>query len=110
MALGVGFLLAPVASVRILGMDSATAKRVTYLARMAAVRDASIGAGTLVSARPGGWLLAGAVSDAVDAVVIADAVRSGRAGGPTARLVVVGAALIAGVGALAALGSLRRPG
>ena len=110
MALGVGFLLAPVASVRVLGVDTATAKRVTHLARMAAVRDASIGVGTLVSTRPGGWLLAGAVSDAVDAIVIADAVRAGRAAGPTARLVVGGAAVIAAIGALASLRSLRRPG
>ena len=109
-AAGGGLLAAPVAAVRVLGMDTSTAKRVTHLARMGAVRDVSIGVGTLASARPGGWLLAGAVSDAVDAAVIADAVRSGRAGGPAARLVVVGAAAIAAIGAVAALGSLRRPG
>ena len=115
LAVGGGFLLAPVTSVRILGMDTATAKRVTYLARMAAVRDVSIGVGTLASTRPSGWLLAGALSDAVDAAVVADAIRSGRAGGPTARLVVAGAAAVAvvgtigAVGAVASLRSLRRP-
>ena len=79
-ALGVGFLLAPTVSVRVLGVDSGTAKRMRFLARMTAARDIGIGVGTL-AAGPGGdaspWLLAGALADVTDGVVIAAAMRSG---------------------------------
>ena len=51
--LGSAFLAAPVASTRALGLDSATAKRVSFLARMMAARDVAIGAGTAAAARAG---------------------------------------------------------
>jgi hypothetical protein len=119
-ALGIGmgrlvvggtFLIAPVLSVRVLGMDTATAKRITFLARMAAARDISLAAGTLnagSSAAAVPWLLAGAASDAVDAAVIAGAMRSGTARGLPASGIVVGAALTSAAGIWAALGLRRR--
>lgn len=95
MAVGAVFLAAPVTSVRLLGLDTATAARVTWLARMTAVRDGVLGAGTLASSArgkgDGAWLAAGAVSDTVDAVVLLDAVRSGKAGGWRVRAAAVGA-------------------
>lgn len=107
-ALGGGFLAVPVEGVKALGVDVATAKRVAFLSRMMAGRDVVIGVGTLVSKRPAGWLLAGAVADAVDAAAIAQARREGRAGGPIAAAMVPGAAALALVGAAAAAGVFRR--
>ena len=51
MIAGGGFLLAPIGSTRVLGLDTATAKRVSFLARMMAVRDVVIGAGTAAAGR-----------------------------------------------------------
>ena len=48
-AIGAVFLAAPVTSVRLLGLDTATAARITWLARMTAVRDTVLGAGTVAS-------------------------------------------------------------
>ncbi|MGH8860124.1 MAG: hypothetical protein ACRDVG_02625 [Jatrophihabitantaceae bacterium] len=108
LVLGATFLAAPRFSVRVLGVDSATAKRMTFLARMAAARDIGLGLGTLgagTAAAP--WLLAGAGADAVDAVVIAGALRSGTSRGLPAAGIVAGAAATAAVGVWAAL-TLRR--
>ncbi|HEY8301867.1 MAG TPA: hypothetical protein VIG48_08205 [Jatrophihabitans sp.] len=92
--LGAGFLLAPTVSVRVLGVDSGTAKRMRFLARMTAARDIGIGVGTL-AAGPGGdaapWLLAGALADLTDGVVIAAAMRSGVTRGVAAAGIAAGA-------------------
>lgn len=105
LVMGGVFLAYPAVSTRMLGLDSATAARVGWLARMAAVRDAALGAGTLATtaARRGqtAWLLAGALTDAGDAGVIALAARSGRLSPGRAYLVAGGALATA----LAALGS-----
>lgn len=110
--LGGGFLLAPVTATRVLGVDTATAKRVAFLAQMMAARDVAIGAGTAASSgagrNPAGWLLAGAAADAADAVVIAGALRSGRARGVAARGLVGGAAALSALAAFGAVGALRR--
>ena len=112
--LGGAFLAAPVASTRALGLDSATAKRVSFLARMMAARDVAIGAGTAAASRPGGrpggWLLAGAFADAADAVVIVGALKNKRANGPIAAGVVGGAVALAAVAAVGGLSGLRRRG
>ncbi len=104
-------LAAPVLAMRVVGADSATAARVTWLTRMMAIRDGSLGAGALLAARRGddasGWVLAGAVSDAVDAVVVANAIRQGRLRGPLPVGVAVGAAGVAGAGVVAALTARR---
>jgi len=83
-AIGAVFFAAPVTALRIVGADSATAQRVTWLSRMTAARDGVLGVGTAQAAAAGGgagWLLAGAVSDGVDAVALAQAIRERRAGG-----------------------------
>jgi hypothetical protein len=96
----------PVPTVRALGADTATAQRVVWLTRMTAIRDGALGAGGVVAARRGGagaavpWLVGGAVSDAVDAVVITQALRNGRIKGLGPRATVpmaVVAALAGGV-------------
>jgi hypothetical protein len=78
---------------------------------MMAVRDAAIGVGALAAARENGpvgaWIVAGAVSDAVDALVLTQALQQGRAKGFTAAAVVPIAAGSAAVGAWTAF-RLRR--
>jgi len=103
--IGTTFLLAPRFSVRVLGVDAGSAKRMSFLARMAAARDIGLGAGTLdagptPAARA--WLLAGAAADAVDAVVIAAAIKRGVTRGVPAAGLVAGAAGAAAAGVWAA--------
>jgi hypothetical protein len=108
--LGSAFLAFPTFSVRILGLDTATAKRVRFLARMLAARDIGIGSGTLAACPGAGaapWLLAGAGADAVDAAALAAAIRQGSARGPAAVGLVAGAAGAAALGLWAARGVRR---
>jgi hypothetical protein len=74
----------------------------------------AIGAGTAAAScrggRPGGWLLAGALADAADAVVIAGALKSGRANGPVAAGVAGGAVALAAVATVGGATALRRRG
>jgi hypothetical protein len=104
---GTAMLAAPVLSARLLGADSATAQRVAWLTRMMAVRDAALGAGALAATRGDGpvtpWLIGGAVSDAVDALVLSQALRTGRAKGLGAIVVVPVAIGAAAVGVLTAV-------
>lgn len=107
-AIAASIMAAPVMSARMLGTDTATAQRVSWLTRMMGVRDAAIGAGGVLAARKGGsaatpWLLAGAASDLVDAVVLARALREGRIKGIVPTLTVPVAALTAVAGAAAAV-------
>lgn len=104
-AIGAVFFAAPVTALRIVGADSATATRVTWLSRMTAARDGVLGVGTAQASAAGGgagWLLAGAVSDAVDAVALAQAVRDRRAGGIGALGMVAAAVGTSALGAWAA--------
>lgn len=107
-AIGLAFLAAPVTAVRTLGVDTATAGRLDWLARMTAARDAVLGAGTLAAAaRDEGvapWLVAGAAADAADAVVLGTAIARRRAGGPGALGSAVLAGLATAAGAWAAVG------
>jgi hypothetical protein len=104
-AIGCAALADPVAAIRLLGVDTATASRAAWLARMCAARDAALGAGTIssVASRRGqtSWLLAGAVADAGDAAAFALAVRSGRMDRTRGYLAVASGVL----GAAAGLGS-----
>ncbi|MBV9594324.1 MAG: hypothetical protein JO147_11105 [Actinobacteria bacterium] len=104
-AVGVTFLGAPGFSLRMLGIDRATAGRMEWLARMTAGRDLALGVGTVVGAVTGrgvrGWLFAGAACDLLDAVVIAAGVAQGRLSPIPAGASVAGAA-----GAAAAAGYL----
>ena len=110
-ALAAAIMAAPVASLRLLGADSATAQRVTWLTRMTAVRDGALGVGGAVAVQRGGsvapWLVGGAVADTVDAIVMAHALRQGKIKGIVPAAVVPLAALTAAVGALAAWRSCR---
>jgi len=111
LVLGGVFLIRPEGSTRLLGLDAVTARRITWLARMAAARDVALGAGTVVSSwtgrDPALWLVGGAVSDAVDAVVIADAVRTRRLPAAKAGAMVVLAAAAAALGAAVAADGRR---
>jgi hypothetical protein len=111
--IGAGLLVAPVAAARALGTDSGTARRTSWLARTAAVRDVVIGAGAL-SALHGGdgtdaarWLVAGTASDLGDTLVFVDAVRRGHLGGVRGALLVAASASGVVTGAVSAAG-LRR--
>ncbi|MDP9094852.1 MAG: hypothetical protein M3N95_18420 [Actinomycetota bacterium] len=110
--IGASFLAAPVTALRVLGVDSATAARTSWLSRMTAARDGVLGAGTLMSAATGRgaapWLVAGAVADVADAAVIAAAVRSRRLGGVVALGMVGAAGAAAAAGLWAAAAAARR--
>jgi hypothetical protein len=103
-------MAAPVTAQRLIGLDTGTAQRIAWLTRLTAVRDGALGVGALAAGRAGearSWVVAGAVSDAVDALVIAAALKQGRLRGVRPALVVPASAAVAAVGAAAALG-LRR--
>jgi hypothetical protein len=93
-AIGLSVLARPELLVRGLGGDSGTARRTGWLARMFAVREIALGAGTLVALRPGAadrsaarlWLVASAVTDAVDAAAMVAAIRAGQVAVPAALL------------------------
>ena len=108
-AIGVSFLSSPVTFLRLVGLDTATATRVTWLARTAGIRDVALGVGTLVASATGRddtpWLLAGAACDAVDAVVTSAAARDRRIDRFRASLVTAGAvASVVASGAALAIG------
>jgi uncharacterized NAD-dependent epimerase/dehydratase family protein len=110
MAIGGPLLIAPGPAVRLLGMDSATAKRTTFLTRMAAARDVGLGVGTLLARdtdQVGLWLAVGAAADAVDAVAILAAARAGVVNRVTGGLSVAIAAGGAAFGGWAAVRALR---
>jgi hypothetical protein len=106
-AIGVSFLSSPVTFLRLMGLDTATASRVTWLARTAGIRDVALGVGTVTATVTGRddttWLLAGAACDAVDAVITGAAAREGRIGRLRGGLVAAGAvgSVVAAVAALA---------
>ncbi len=104
LGLGAALLVQPEQGTRMLGLDTVTAVRISWLSRMTAARDIALGAGTVASAitgrDSGWWLIGGAASDAVDAVALAGAVRAGRL--PPARAgamvaLALGAAVLGGV-------------
>ena len=110
--LGIGLLAAPGSVAPLAGIDTGTARRMTWLTRMTAARDLALGTGTLAALRSGGdatrWLALGAAADLGDLVILSGAVRQGR----LARVRGAGmAASAAGgvlVGAMAAVGMRRR--
>jgi hypothetical protein len=105
-AIAATIIAAPVLSGRLLGMDTATARRVSWLTRSMAVRDGALGAGGILAGRHAGaapWLLGGAAADAVDAVVLSAALRQGRVKGLVPTAIVPLAAATAAVAALTAL-------
>ncbi|GAC1443799.1 MAG: hypothetical protein NVS3B26_06570 [Mycobacteriales bacterium] len=83
-AAGISMIATPRMLPTALGVDSATATRMTWTTQMLGAREVALGAGTWASLRNGDrratrlWLLAGLLSDAVDALAIGAAVRRGR--------------------------------
>lgn len=77
---GVGALARPRLMPGLLGVDSGTAERMSWLSRMFGAREIALGAGLLLSRSPEAereWALGAALSDAVDAAAFAAAVRGG---------------------------------
>ena len=80
LAVGLGMAVRPEVVPRTLGLDSVSARRMSWAVRMCAARDAALGAGGLHAAvtsqdvRP--WLLAQAFSDAGDAAALGLALRA----------------------------------
>lgn len=108
--LGAGFLAAPDLGLRLMGVDGGTARRMTFLARMAGARDVSIGAGTVVARdtpAAASWLLAGGFADAVDAAVFGLVTRQGPVRRSIAVATVVAAAGSAAVSTWAAVAARR---
>jgi len=112
-AIGVSFLSSPITFLRLIGLDTASAARVTWLARIAGIRDVVLGTGTLVASVTGrdetSWLLAGAACDAVDAVVTGAAARDRRIGRFRGALVTAGAIASAAAGVAAFATGRPRP-
>jgi len=112
LAVGGAFLAFPVASVRLLGVDSASAARMSWLARMAAARDLALGVGVLGAAVTHRGrvpaLLATALVDAADAALVALAARDARVDKFRGLVVAAGAAGAAGAGIVAAADLVRR--
>ncbi|MFN2561232.1 MAG: hypothetical protein ABR571_08070 [Jatrophihabitans sp.] len=110
--IGAVILADPVRAARMLGADTATAQRVSWLTRMLGVRDSALGVGGVAAVRQGSgaapWILAGAVADAADAVVLAGALKAGRVKGLGASGTVPFAAAAAVLGAATALRLRRR--
>ena len=114
LALGAALLAYPAPMIRQLGVDRASAARMSWLARTAAARDAALGAGGVVAVVRGrgqpGWVLAGVACDVVDAVVLVQAAQQRRVDPLRGRLMVGAAAVSAAAGTLSAVGLLRRRG
>lgn len=95
-------LVRPVSLAGSLGVDRPTAERSAWVAQMLGVRELALGVGAWTSLRRDDrrasrlWLVAGMVSDAVDAVVLAGAVGRGRVhSAPGAAVVLVATAAAA---------------
>ncbi|MCA1710507.1 MAG: DUF4267 domain-containing protein [Actinobacteria bacterium] len=97
--IGVAMLTRPATAPQLLGVDSAAAARMSWSTQMLGVREVALGLGTLVALRRGDargtrvWLLAGLLSDTVDALVLTAATARGRVSRPAG---VAGAALAGG--------------
>ena len=89
----------------LLGVDPATSAAMTWTTQMLGARELALGLGAWAAVRDGEprstrlWVLAGMVSDVVDALAIGTAVASGRLSRPAG---VAAVAVAAGVAALQA--------
>ena len=83
-AVGVTMITRPSTLPRLLGVDSAAATRMGWSTQMLGAREVALGLGAFVALRrPDAkaarlWLLAGVLSDAVDALAVGAAVAKGR--------------------------------
>ena len=93
---------------QVMGVDSASAARSTWVVQMLGAREIALGLGTLASLRMDDrratrtWLTAGVLCDGLDAVVVGAGVLSGRLSKPVGGAVVL-TALAAAAGGLRAL-------
>ncbi len=112
--LGAGFLGRPELLLRGLGLDTATAARSAWLARTAGIRDAALGAGTVLAVARGRaaapWVLAGAACDLADAAIMLGAAADRRVSPVRGRLVAAGAVGVAAACGLSAVQLFRRRG
>jgi hypothetical protein len=80
-AIGVGALVRPASAVRASGVDRVTAERVAWLGQLVGGRDLALGVGLLraLARREDtrGWVRAGMLADAVDAVALGAAAARG---------------------------------
>ena len=110
-AIGTAFAAAPELGVRLVGMDTATARRVAWLSRMVAGRDIALGVGTVAACRAGNgaaWVLGGAFAAAVDSAAVIAAMQQGRLRGPGAWLIAVGGPALTALGVVQAARLRRR--
>jgi hypothetical protein len=95
-AVGVALLARPQVLPRGLGVDRVTARRMAWVVRLFAARDAALGLGTVYTTLTGRpvrpWLLAQAAVDVVDGAVLAVAVRTRQVSLPRGLAVVAVAA------------------
>lgn len=106
--MGVGALARPRMLPSVLGVDSGTAERMSWLTRMFGAREIALGAGVLLSRSPEArreWVLGGVLSDAADALALAAAVRRGVVRGALGAGGVALAAGATGTGVMAWLDS-----
>jgi len=99
---GASMLVRPRTLPTMLGLDSASTARITWVVQLLGARDLALGLGAAKAlrydARAGRtWLAAGVLCDAVDALVLAAAAGRGRVSRPAAAVVVVAAAAAAAV-------------
>jgi len=110
-AIGATMVARPAGLATSVGVDSVTARRISWSGSMIGVRDMVLGAGLVHAVRrghdPRPWLAAQAASDAVDAVAFGTAAARRDAPRPKAALIVAIAALSAAAEAAACRGLSR---
>jgi hypothetical protein len=114
LAAGGASLVRPEVLARVLGVDSASARRTGFVAQMFAGREIAIGVGGLYAAYRGGpavrpWLAAALFSDAVDAVALVGAARN-QGLAPVRTYGVAAGAVASVAGAAVTLWTLRNLG
>ena len=109
-AAGTAMVTRPTLLPGLLGVDSATATRMAWSTQMLGVREIALGLGTWAALRRGDdrasrlWLMAGLLSDAVDALAVGAAAARGHVSKPTGAgvVAVAGTAVYAQLDALSA--------
>jgi hypothetical protein len=110
-AAGVSMITRPTMLPGLLGVDSAAATRMAWSTQMLGAREVALGLGAFVALRRGDsrgarlWLMAGLLSDAVDALAVSAAVARGRVSKATG----IGLVGVAGGAVYAQLEALREP-
>ena len=93
-AIGVNMVTQPRMLGRFMGVDSAAAARMSWATQMLGARELALGLGTFVALRRQDtrasrlWLMAGLISDGIDALALGTAVAQGRVSKLTGPVVV----------------------